>query len=73
MSKVPRRVGLLGAIVAFCGAMMAALLCGCPPPVAARRAAMCAGVCGVVAWLCAAVALGVICQAVQVQGDQEGA
>ena len=60
MNRLPKSVGILGAIVGFCAALLAGLLCGCPPLAAARKAVPCAAVVMLVAWVCVHVALDVL-------------
>jgi hypothetical protein len=72
MSRLPKDIGILGGIVSFCGALLAALLCRCPPLAAARKAGLCAVGVMLVAWLCTHVALGVLHDgAVRRQRDTE--
>lgn len=65
MGSVPRSVGTLAGVVAFCAALLTGLLRQVPPMAAARRAALCALALTVLAWLCAHVALSVVHDGVQ--------
>jgi len=60
MSSLPRNVAVLGAVVAFCGALLAGLLWDGPPLVAAKRAALCAAGVAALSWVCARVAVSVM-------------
>ncbi len=60
MSSLPKNVGLLGGVVAFCAAMLVALLCSCPPLLAMKKAAICGVVVGLVARLSTHLAMGVV-------------
>jgi hypothetical protein len=71
MNSLPRNVGLLGGVVAFCAALLAGLLGHCPPLMAARKAALCAIALSAVAWLCAHVAVGVVSDGLRRRGQGE--
>jgi hypothetical protein len=72
MSKLPKHLGLLGGIVAFCAGLLVALLCECPPLAAARKAGLCALVSGSLVWVCAGIGVGVLQDGLSRRGrDQE--
>jgi hypothetical protein len=73
MSDLPKNIGMLGGIVAFSGALLAALLCSCPPLAAARKAGLCAVGVALVAWLCTRVAAGVLYDGVRRHRQKDGA
>ena len=60
MHSLPRNLGLLGGIVAFCAALLLGLLQDYPPLMATRKAAICAVALALVAWLCTRIAIGVM-------------
>ncbi len=60
MNSLPRQIGLLGAIVAFCAAMLVGLLRDCPPLQTGRRALIGAVLAGIVVQLAVQLALGVL-------------
>jgi hypothetical protein len=60
VNSLPRNVAVLGAVVAFCAALLAGLVCDSPPLIAAKRAALCAAVVAVLAWVCSRVAVSVM-------------
>ncbi|MFO7956039.1 MAG: hypothetical protein R6X33_02945 [Candidatus Brocadiia bacterium] len=60
MSDLPRRIGMLGGIVAFCAAMMVGLLRDCPPLETGRKALIGAVLLAVVARVGAQLALSVV-------------
>lgn len=72
MSKLPKNVGLLGGIVVFCAALLAALLCGCAPLAAAKKAALCGAASAMVAWLCVHIAVSVLRDGVRSYGQEDG-
>ncbi|MCK4282842.1 MAG: hypothetical protein KAX44_00890 [Candidatus Brocadiae bacterium] len=60
MSSLPKNVGLLGGVVAFCAAMLVGLLYSCPPLLAMKKAAICGVVVALVARLSTHLAMGVV-------------
>lgn len=72
MSSLPKNVALLGGITVFCAALLAGLLGGSLPLLAAKRAALSAAVVFPVVWLCTRVATSVICDGVRIRPEDEG-
>jgi hypothetical protein len=70
MSRLPKDIGLLGGIVAFCAGLLVALLCDCPPLAALKKAAYSAALAFPVTWLCAHVAVGVLSDGIR-RHDEE--
>ncbi|MGD2175588.1 MAG: hypothetical protein PVJ27_09310 [Candidatus Brocadiaceae bacterium] len=60
MSKLPKDLGVLCGVMAFCAAMLIALLRSSPPLVALKKAGLCGIVLAGVAWIGAHIALSVI-------------
>jgi hypothetical protein len=59
-SDVPRRIGLLGGIVAFCITLLSRLLQHSQPLTAMKKAGLSAAILAVMIWLCAYVVLGLV-------------
>ena len=59
MSRLPKGLAILGAIVGFCAAQLLSMLRGTPPLTSMKRALLCALVLAVLTWLCAHVAVSV--------------
>lgn len=72
MNSLPKNLATLVAIVAFCGALLCALLCDCPPLAALKKAGLGALAAAVVTWFCVQVALGVLVEGIKRQASQEG-
>ena len=60
MSSLPKNVGLLAGVVAFCAATLVGLLSSCPPLLTMRKAAVCGIVVALVARLSTRLAMGVV-------------
>ena len=71
MSSLPKNVAVLGGITVFCAALLAGLLGGTLPLLAARRAALSAAVVIPVVWLCTRVATSVIYDGVRARPEEE--
>jgi hypothetical protein len=72
VNSLPKNLATLAAIVAFCSALLIALLCDCPPLAALRKAALGGAAAAVVTWFCARVALAVLVEGIRQQASQEG-
>ena len=72
MNSLPKNLATLAAIVAFCSALLIALLGDCPPLAALKKAGLGAFIAAVVTWLCARVALGVLVEGMRQQASQDG-
>jgi len=59
-SDVPRRIGLLGGIMAFCIALLCGLLQHARPLAAMKKAGLSAAILAVMIWLCTYVVLGLV-------------
>lgn len=59
MSKLPKSLAMLAAIVGFCAAQLLSMLRGTAPLASMKRSLLCALALAVLTWLCAYVAVSV--------------
>ena len=60
MHSLPRRIGVLGGIVVFCGALLLGLLRDYRPLVAVRKAALSGALLAALTWSCTHIAVSVV-------------